>query len=195
MKYSYAFLLGMLLQGCVNSSASVFSSGQESYPKNWPDFVHHGNGAANCQGVNGVFSSAGESNSSLNERYANPVFGQIFFDLEDIADASNVFRVEVDILEMKLKFEVFNADNVLLSSGHSLNYSECEDGWIVVNSFVSGGSGDSPVKSTMAVVKYGVAIDGSLIVHSHKEATWRRHLIGSETRTSDIWYRFAKIGR
>jgi len=92
----------------------------------------------------------------------------------------------------RLYFDVISSENKMLASDVYKQYSRCEAGWIVIESQSEGGAGDSPVKSTSDKIRMGLAEDGSLIVNTHSKAVWRRNLFGSETRISDIWYKFER---
>jgi len=150
-------------------------------------------GVNECSSIGGTYKSAGSSNSNISENYANPVFSWIFFHRRDIAHPTNIFDLDLDEQHKKLNFEIFDKDNLLLLTGLSMEYSACEDdGWVVVKSNVKGGSGDSPVKSVKKTIQFSIAADRSLIIHSRQEAVWRRFFFGSETRVSEIWYRFER---
>jgi len=189
--WEHSFLL-LLVTGCASVSSGNPSDESSDYPVSWPQPIGAEYDASECRPIDGIYHSGGESNSTISERFSNPIFERNFFDLSNIANASNVFKVSHDAKEKMLNFEIFGRDGKLQASGLHKQYSRCESGWFVIESHAKGGSGDSPVKSTYGRTSIGTADDGSLLIDSHAEGVWRKFLFSSETRVSDIWYKFER---
>ena len=185
-------LVSSILTGCAGLASGEVSVEATDYPVGWPLPVGGYVASSECVPIDGIYHSIGESNSELGERFSNPVFEQNFFYLNEIANNSNYFQVSQVGRENRLNFEIFSHNGELLVSNLQKHYSRCEGGWFVIESRVTGGSGDSPVKSTYRRTTISLALDGSLLINSHSEGVWRKLVVGSETRVSDIWYKFEK---
>lgn len=166
-----------------------------NFPDGWPQLIEKDFGQDECAPLEGIYRSKGQSNSDLGERFSNPIFERSSFNLTDIADEANLFKVTVNPEEKRLYFEILAPSNEVLASDLYKQYGRCERGWFVVESHVTGGSGDSPVTSFSEWTSFGPAEDGSLLVNSHSEGVWRKNVVGHETRVSDIWYRFERASR
>jgi hypothetical protein len=183
-------LLLLSLTCCAGVSPDAPTVETTDYPLGWPRPIEADIEGDECGSVDGTYQSGGKSNSEIGERFTNPIFERNFFHLNDIANPSNYFIVSHVTEGNRLVFEIFDRIGELLVSGLQKRYSSCEQGWFVIESRVTGGSGDSPVKSTYRRTKIGKAIDGSLLINSYSEGVWREFLLGTKTRTSNIWYKF-----
>ncbi|NNE06188.1 MAG: hypothetical protein HKN15_10745 [Xanthomonadales bacterium] len=180
----------LTMTGCISYGPGNGASGSAMYPTDWPPPSAGEFGPNECVHLDGVYLSSGESNSTLGDRFINPVFEKNFFGLDEIAGAKNRFRIEHDENEQKLIFEFQNPEGELLSSGHVKNYARCEHGWVVNESYSRGGSGDNPTVSQKEISRRFLAQDGSLISSHFTETVTSRFFIARETQTAEIWYRF-----
>lgn len=193
MKAWILFLLFLVTVSCTSSSSKPTNDQRSVYPGQWSQPSTGKYLANECVSINGLYYSHGLSNSTISERFSNPIFERSFFNMRDIADESNLFKGTIDVENRRLYFDIFDSQHNMLAPKLFKQYSKCEAGWIVMESQTKGGAGDSPVKSSISEIRLGLAADGSLIINTHVEGVWRKYLFGSETRVSDIWYKFERV--
>lgn len=192
--WKYTALL-LLATGCAAVSSENPTAESVDFPKGWPLPIEGGFDHNECAPIDGTYHSGGQSNSSIGERFSDPIFERSFFYLDGIADNSNRFKVSVNPEEQRLYFDILNQLNEPLATGLYKFFSECENGWFVIEAYSEGGSGDTPIQSSYRRTSIGSAEDGSLLVNSHTEGVWRKHFLGRETRVSNIWYKFERVGQ
>ena len=180
----------LLIASCAGASISNSVGQVNEYPDSWPQLVVDYPDGEGCPNIDGIYSSGGQSNSTIGERFSNPIFERSFFYLDEIADRSNFFKVRKIAEGKELMFQIFNPERVLLATGLHKQVSKCENGWYVIESLVKGGSGDSPVISSYSRTRFGKAEDEALLVNSYAEGVSSKWIFGRETQVSNIWYRF-----
>lgn len=183
-------ILFLCLSGCAGAVPENGPQPRSNYPDHWPLPVETSNDNSNCPHIDGYYRSRGHSNSTIGDRFSNPIFERSFFYLNDIADESNLFKVSHDPATSRIFFDIFTREGEILASGLFKRYSKCESGWFVIESLVEGGAGDSPVQSTYRQTSLGIGKGGSLLINARVEGVWRKYLVGSESRVSNIWYKF-----
>ncbi len=183
-------MASLLLLACAGERPERAMLDMRGYPSSWPRPLQVFQGDESCYELDGKYSSGGVSNSDIGERFSNPIFERSFFNKTQIADESNYFTVRLDETSKEIGFEIYNKLGDKLESDLRKKFAACENGWLVVDFFSKGGSGDSPVRSTYGRISYGLAADGSLLINSYSQVESGKWFIGSETKSSDIWYRY-----
>lgn len=178
------------MSGCAGQPPGNVELDFSNYPPDWPGTGVEPVQDGVCLPVTGSFSSKGESNSEIAEQFKHPIFEQAFFGESGIANDSNFFTVGTNAELRELNFEIFDKGGASLESGLTKKFTNCENGWLKVESYVSGGSGDNPTKSSYRKTTYGLAEDGSFLINTYSEVVVGKWFVGEEVRTSDIWYRF-----
>ena len=194
MKIWSLVILQLVLSSCASNVKNSPELAQATtYPDNWPNLIEKEFGPHECVVLNGEFYSSGLSKSNISGTRVTSIFERNFFYLIDIANASNVFKVIQDVDEKVLIFAVYDQNKNLLASNLTKNYSKCESGRLVQESFLKGGSGDNPVRSQNETTSYYLAEDGSLIINTNLIATSSKFIVGRKTEVSDTWFKFEKV--
>lgn len=192
MNFWRPLVLSLCLSGCAGAVHESRPQPRSNYPDHWPPPMEININKSECPHIDGYYRSGGRSNSTIGERFSNPIFERSFFYLNDIADFSNSFEVRHDFTNRRIYFDILNRGGSILASDLYKRYARCESGWFVIESHQQGGSGDSPVQSSHRRTSFGIAQDGSLVINAHAEGVWRKFLVADATRVSNIWYRFEK---
>lgn len=190
MKLCWPIAVLMCLTACLATRVGEGLPEEIAYPKDWPSPAARNFAADDCIDLSGTYQSRGESDSTISANFANPIFERNFFSLTGIAAESNLFKVTVSPHEKKLYFTLLSSGHETLVSGLVKVYSKCNKGWILMESIVKGGSGDSPVISESRTTRFYLAEDGSLIINTVQQVLNSRWVVGREKETSSIWYRF-----
>ena len=193
MKFWKILILSFLIAGCAGNVTQPEEAAIDSYPENWPKPLQREFRPSECSDLNGEYYSSGLSNSNISKRFSDPVFERNFFYLNDIASKSNIFSVAQDASGKRLNFNVFDSERNLLAADLYKTYSRCELGRFVIESYVEGGSGDSPLISQLQRTEWFLAEDVSLLISSYLKAVSRKFIFGRSTEVSQTWYRFKKV--
>jgi len=193
MKHFLCFISILLVSACAGKIPDVSELNFSNYPTIWPRPLQGLSSGNECMPISGAFLSRGKSNSVLSERFINPVFERSFFNQIEIADESNFFKVYLQTDLREIDFEVFDQNGELLVGGLKKKYEYCANGWYFVESNIGGGSGDNPTRSSYRRTSYGLATDGSLLINTYSEVVSGKWFISSETKYSEIWYRYLPL--
>ena len=183
-------ILSLILSSCAGTRPGYPGIDFSSYPKDWPGLSEQVVADEYCYEIESTFLSRGQSNSTLSDWFENPIYERNSLGKHEIASKNNFFSVRSDAQKKILNIDVFDTNGNLLASGLHKQFDRCENGWFVQESFITGGSGDNPVRSTYGTMVYGLAQDGSLLIYSYQEVVSGKFLVGSETKESSIWFKY-----